>query len=63
VLRRPSVSPSIRHKEGYSRTSLSVAYVARGDGLEQPRQSWFRTPRATYATGEFSEPSVSQVEW
>jgi hypothetical protein len=46
-LRRPSVSRCIRHKEGCSRTSLSAYGVPIGDGLEQPRQSWFRAPIGT----------------
>jgi hypothetical protein len=44
ALRRPSDPPLILHKEGYSRTSLSAYCAYAGDGLEQPRQSRFRTP-------------------
>ena len=56
ALRRLSVLPLIRHKEGCFRFAIRGYTPSAWFGLEQPRPSWFRPRRGGISPGESVSP-------
>ena len=61
VLRRPGVLTFILHKEGCFRLAIGILVPGICAGLDQPRQSRFRTDTGDKYTGESVSLPLSRV--